>query len=436
MLNLYGGVENNQRYIYNNKGTNEVVSVNLKEEDIIKILNLLKRKDIKKIKLTDEYIYLSYDDMNVTLTEDFFEISDKYDIYVNDLRGKVKKYVEDEALKKIKNKNTKINRNKNKKGQKMLVASSLITSLLLTSLGLSLKEAVKKTQLEDDDKTPVLSDVTSDLLEDDVKILNDLVNNANNKEVKTEELGNQEEVKPKEEIIEEPVKEDIMEADYNFDYEFLDLTKTGKLEETKEYLGDYIKHYATRWGLPVNLVMAQVTQERPSVVEGRIKNPCQITEEIFINHTFKMPVYDEAGFTGTYDTFTVTKASLGTYEGNIMTGIAYLRECVDSSKSLITGLYLYNQGEPSLWAACGYFGLNLSDYKGDNMTKEACELIKNYNIAAHGNNYGDYYYLANVFQYLETSNRGAADLSYYLGSEKIDININNTLNHEVGISRG
>ena len=159
-----------------------------------------------------------------------------------------------------------------------------------------------------------------------------------------------------------------------------------------------------------------------------------ITSELFIGRTLTVPIYNEQGFTGEYETFEVTKEMLDTPDGNIKTCLAYKRICVDKFNSLILGLFSYNQGEYALNIACNYYGLNKEDYYGDENAIKARDLINRY-YEEQGKKHGDSTYLENVFSYLNLNERGSTYLEYYLGSEKKTVEIINTLVYNNELSR-
>lgn len=373
--------------------------------------------------LNDNTINITFTNtMELILDKNFFHYKE-YNPEVEALRNKIIAYTTELEKTRLENFSKRyngyvpqINRHKSKNRKPMFVAISLAGAIFITGLGISLAKNSKNNQAE---KEQII--ISSENPEEPTYIADNVLSDIEPSfEVASEE------------IIEEPIN---TEPNIVIDYSFKNISQDGKLATTEEYLGDYVSYYSARWGLPTDLVLAQITQERPSIVDGNCKNPCQITYKYFIGETFKMPVYDANGFTGTYDEFTVSEASLNSNEGNIMAGIAYLRKCIDSTKSLFTGLYLYNQGEPSLRQACKYYNYNIDDYKGDANSLAACELITTYNREVHGQNYGDYNYLANVFRYLPTSDRGNEVLSYYSGEEKINIELNNTLLYNSELSR-
>ena len=443
MRNLYFSTTNHKRTFYDIKGEKALINVVLNKEEILDVLIELNKKDITALKITDTYAFVYLNDIKLVISEEFLDLSDEYDIYLAPLITKLKVYAENEALKKYKGE-PKVKRNAKLNPKKMIIAGSLATSLFLTGLGINKK--VKKEEMEEV-KLPPISDVTlgedSDNSKEEVVILDNNPNMNNG-----ENIVNQDNIEhlPNNDLVYEEQnnipnidglvsKEEENVNNLVFDFEFRDSSQNGKLATTKEYLGKYVEHYAKRWGLPVELMLAQISQERPNVKDGKINNPCQITYKYFVGQKFKVPVYDENGFTNTYDEFVMTEEALNTYEGNVMAGLAYVRECIDNSKGLLTGIFLYNQGEPSLRQACKYYNVDINNYKGDDKSLEACELIRKYNQEVHGKGYGDPNYLTNVFQYLILEDRGSITMGYYSGSEKIEITINN-LNRENNMVRG
>ncbi len=202
-----------------------------------------------------------------------------------------------------------------------------------------------------------------------------------------------------------------------------------KLQETEEKYGNVIRFYANRYGIPYDVALAQITQERPNISFGN-SNICQI-EDSNIGLNFKVEVYDENGFTGQYDEFKVTREMIDTIEGNVMVGMAYDRKCIDRYGSLFTGLFSYNQGFSALNNACDFYNLNINDYLGDEKAMEACALVNKYYHEGLGREHGDSLYLEHVFSYYDFNNRGS-DISYYVGGEVKTISVSNTNSYTRG----
>ncbi len=491
MRKLYFGTTNHKRSFFDIKGEKNLINVVLNKDQIIEVLNNIINKDITSVYILENGMTCVINNVQITLNEEFLNLSDEFDYYIDVLKTKLKKCIEKENIKKYKGQNLKVNRN-NKYASKMIIAGSLVTSIMLTGLGIGLSKNIDKDISDDKDilasDTLVTDDLDeekdiakeSELHEDKISISHGSSNKVTmvpfeldgakdtipsdepTDTMPTDNATPSDEAQPTEDVApsDEPTEEvqpsdDVMisdtiipnltmgnptynlsGSDYAFAFEFRDSTDTGKLQATKDYLGYYIEYYAKRWGLPVNLIMAQISQERGGIENGTVHNPCQLTYIYFVGQTFTAPVYDENGFTGTYDTFTVTDESINTVEGNIMAGLAFLRKVIDNNQSLLTGLFLYNQGEPNLIFACQYFGVDINDYKGDQNSMKAVELIKRYTQTVYGSYYGDQNYLTNIFQYLELDENGEATLTYYLGDQEITIKINNTLVKDDNMVRG
>ncbi len=201
-----------------------------------------------------------------------------------------------------------------------------------------------------------------------------------------------------------------------------------KLAATIDFCGDSIGKYATRYGIPYNVGCALISQERPSIVDGKCQNPCQITYEDFINTSLTVPLYNEQGPTGETETIHITEDLLNTTDGNIQVALAYVRTCINMSDSLLTGIYSNNQGPNSLKYACEYYGVDINNYKGDTNSEKACELIRNYHAETKDRTWGDPNYLNNVFRYLEgAEDRENVDLTYFNSSGVlVKVTINNS----------
>ncbi len=430
MPNYYFEIENAKRVYYSVEGTTIPIYRALSSLESTNILNQILASEITNIlPVKDNVIKVEFANfMTITVSKEFLKFPD-FNSQVNSLTSKILAYIknlEQEPLKQITEKYNgyvpTINRTKSRNLKTMFVSLGLAGTLFLTGFGVSVKNNSKP----EPSKNPVSSSFIEepDLLTPNIVIEEEIPDNL---------IAENNNPSP---VITEPINENISsDLSYTIDYSFNNEAENGRLDTTKEYFGDLMEYYCHRWGLPTNLCLAQLSQERPSITDGVCKNPYQITYKYFVNQTFKVPVYDENGFTQTYDSFTVTEDSLNSFEGNIMAGLAYLRLCIDNTNSLITGLYLYNQGEPSLRAACNYFGYEVDDYKGDENALAACELITKYNSEKHNGNYGDFNYLANVFRYLPTDDRGAINLDYYLNNQKINIALNNSREYNSNLMR-
>ena len=384
-----------------------------KEQEALFFTKTLER-NITNITDKDKSMEIVFED-NFSVVVDnskiFLAQHNEYDRYFFRLLDKIKRFTERENLRKVHTQThtRRVNRNKSKKMPKAISASALSLSIGFSLIaGLMNKEITKKDE---------------SLLPQNVS---EIVMNRENID----------------ELIENQVYETYEEeVDTVVKLAFSDRTESNrvseeasKLEETEAYFGSIISNYAIRYGLPYELACAQITQERPNIKDGKCDNICQITYELFIGRTLTVPIYNEQGFTGEYETFEVTKEMLDTPDGNIKTCLAYKRICVDKFNSLILGLFSYNQGEYALNIACNYYGLNKEDYYGDENAIKARDLINRY-YEEQGKKHGDSTYLENVFSYLNLNERGSTYLEYYLGSEKKTVEIINTLVYNNELSR-
>lgn len=253
----------------------------------------------------------------------------------------------------------------------------------------------------------------------------------------------------------EEVKKPVLEL--SFEYK-----PDGKYESTKDYYGDIIDAYCKKYGFTgcENIIYSQITQERPLIgLDGVCNNPCQLTN--FVGVEFSAPLYNENGPTGEIKYFKVTEDMINNIDSNLEIGIAYLRHSVNENKSLLTGLFCYNQGPYALGIACDYYNLDKNLYMGDENTLQAREVIVKYfeiyNACKYfkqsmdslkGNTeaqeaivarykteatkisvHGDPNYLENVFAYLPHEDRENMNYEYYLENELKTIEIVNTLEY-------
>lgn len=413
----------NKFYIDENRGrqyyaykyqNNEINYITLNKEDIRVLLSSLSKSQISQIKDRDKSMEIIFNN-GLTLIVDNLQVfqphHDNYDNYFQLLLMKLKQFIEKETIKKYK-KNLPINYTPkvNRKRKNNLPTKQIIAGAMSFVIGTSL---------------------ISGLINKEIKKANEeTISISTNYEMPKKELQKE---------IEQDLA--VVIPDSIVALAFEDRTEsnrvddeTSKLEETNQYFGSYIEKYSIRYGLPYDIVSAQITQERPNIENGVCENICQITYDYFVGQTMVVPIYNEQGFTGEYDTFLVTKEMLDTPEGNIRVGVAYLRTCVDRFNSLILGLFSYNQGESTLGIACNYYGLDKENYSGDENAIKARDLINRY-YEEQNKSHGDANYLEHVFSYLELSDRGSKVLEYYLGSEKKAIEINNTLMYNNSLSR-
>ncbi len=451
MPNFYFDFENNRRNFYAVTGNNMTIHIALSGNRLPVVLDKLVNSKITSLSITDSRSEAVFDNsIRVIFNNEIFrKMGDTYDEYIDAIQAKIKKYVEQRQMTKLVGRDTKVNRPKNESMKTMFIASSLGISLLLGSV-ITPKLAQKSASTpkgfmpKNDGSVAVLNNnekkdtVEIDgqsyevevLDQDEIKTINDVPSiNVNFDEVqenikKFVNLGKsvEEEIPVQTEVEVQPIVIDLSYTPQSIE--------VSRYKETDEHWGDIIRHYAKRWGLPAELEIAKISQERPNFVNGWCDNICQLTKQYYVGKSFKMPVYDENGkFTGTYDEFTATAESINTYEGNIMAGMASLREYIDAN-GIVMGLFLYNQGPYSLSMACDYYGVNIEDYKGDRNAIKARDLVVNY-YKAQGKSHGDPLYLEHVFSRLPLDERGEASVSCYIGDEKVEIAINNTLEYNM-----
>lgn len=325
----------------------------------------------------------------------------RLDSYLSELQKRIVRFIERRNVNNYKKNlprdyKPRVNRHRHKNKGKKLIATGL-SLVVLVNLGLALSKEINKEQKNDVPLEPYYSEPLVKEVPSDIEQM----------------------------ITYNPIIENNMEENEVLDLAFEDRTESGKLEETINYAGDTIKFYSNRYGLCYETSCAQITQERAEGIEGIKNNPCQITYDMFIGRTFRVPVYDKNGFTGNYDDLKVTEEMLNTVEGNIMVGMAYDRYCIDKFDSLFTGIFSYNQGENSLNNACDFYNLDINNYLGDENALAARDLINKYYEEGLGKKHGDSKYLERVFSYLPLEERGTKEISYYLGDKLITVDLTN-----------
>lgn len=411
----------NKFYINNDKGrkyytysfeNGHIKLMPLNEKDTEVFLSHITSKPIEQIISKENYkeiIFGGNTSLIIEKLRDLYPKQDKYDKYFLILLKKAREFVTRENIRSYKktlppNHIPKVNRTKKSK----LPAKQIIAGALSFSIGISL--------------------------------IAGLVNQEINKEKFVDLNPTISYTVPKTSPIALEKKSNIS-IDTVINLAFPDRTESNrvseelsKLEETREYFGDSISYYSERYGIPYDIACAQVTQERPNIKDGVCINPCQITYEYFIGETMTVPVYDESGFTGNYDTFEVTEEMLNSKDGNIKVGLAYTRYCIDKFDSLIMGLFAYNQGDSALRIACNHYGVDIEDYLGEENAIKARDIINRY-YEDKEKTHGDAEYLENVFSYLDLSDRGSITLKYYVNGVEKTMEINNTLIYNNELSR-
>ncbi len=442
MPNYYFNSENNKRGFYEVKGENINVFEVLNHNTIVEVLNKLIATPIYNVKIEDNNTVVIFKDFTRLIISNnaFKKHDDVYNAYLEELRKAIKETYEKEMLKKHFKEGTKpkINRAKSNQYKAMFIAGSLSLGIILTSIIPSLNHDLKKDSKKDD--TPKISNSIT-MNDTATKKASDIDDAMSFIPEMTENLiPKPEDIIPKETSTEpteeSPAPEEIAPIeetpviDINLDYEpYIPPTEQyDKYASTYEVCGQYCEYYAKRWGLPPELISAQLTQESPNVENGTIDNPGQLTYSLYENKHFKVPVYDESGFTGTYDEFDFDLNYAKTVEGNVKYCIATVREYVDMYKSVITGIFAYNQGPYALSLACKYYGLNIEDYRGEENAIKARDLVVKY-YRDLGKKHGDPNYLENVFKFLPIDERGDTLLEAYIGDKKVNLAINNNLSY-------
>lgn len=472
-------------------GKEQKIYIDLGYEDTKFLLNNLVNSKVEHVRKTGETLSTTFTD-GITVVFALASFSNKYNPYIEyytklranineylDQRRKKSKHLEQERLanyKKRKDAPTKINREKNK---------SIGPKLVATAAAATLTGAALLSVLFPDARAELLDNIFPDKEDDGIELLDDtpenienntntgttfsddtIINTKNNINIGIAPLyksnqqtsynkfmENVKNIKPSEEPLEvipevtsgaPIVTEDFIVADsysmeetpiesqYTFEVEFPDKTGNGKYAETERLYGADIKKYSTRFGIPYNVACAYISQERP---DNGDPNVCQITGRI---KPFTVDIYDENGPTGETEVITIDDTAKTNASESIKAGLAYLRYGIDYNDSFTTGLFGYNQGPYSVNLACDYYGLDINDYKGEENSQKACELIINYfkDTTSPGKVHGDPNYLYNVFGYLPLEDRGSATIECYVNKELRQIAISNQLYYNNGQTRG
>ncbi len=444
MLNFYFTLENNRRGFYVVRGGNTAVHAVLSSERVPIILDKLVNSRITSLVVKDDYTEVSFDDsINVVFDNAVFNryMGDSYDGALAQIQEKINARREKEQLRKLKGRSIKVNRNR-KAAVNFVVAASLVTDLLLG--GVLLQKNLSKINLNTGSITNAVAvnvnDIEKDTVQDEeIEMLDDLIEDESianiNFNTVTENLknfvnaGKEEEVAPVEEQ-ETIVEPSVDTYTVNLDFKPLSIEES-RYKETDEYWGDLIRHYALRWGLSPELIIAQISQERPNIVNGQCDNICQLIPQFYNNHYFKVPVIGPNGEVTGYDEFTTTTESIKSYEGNIMGALATMRECIDMNHSIVTGLFAYNQGAYALDMACKTMGRDRGYFYGEEHAIEARDLVVSY-YNSQGVSHGDPNYLKHVISRIPLDDNGITKFSCYVKDEnseykKVEVAINNTL---------
>lgn len=438
MHNLYITYKDGDVHFYAYRYLGKVVYEELTSEEIYVELTEINKQDIKNVSETDKSLTITLENgQNIEI--DSLEIIKNGSLYTELLlafANKVKLHIENMELDKLKDKmpdgyTPRVNRTKSKNNGKRILAAGLAGSVMLSLTALTLEYYQKKNK----NKAKELPNLSAELFldgykiseKDSLEIPETLMPQIQDKVKNVSDLNH----KPDSSFISSQ-KEDAETIEL-----FYEKRDDGKLQSTIDYCGDIIEYYSSRYGLPYSVVCSQITQERPNITpEGTLKNPCQLTN--FVGNTLTVPVYDENGPTGEYDTYTVTKDMVDSLDWNIKIGIGYLRCCVNKYDSLITGVFAYNQGINALSNACEYYGLDVNAFKGDENALEARDLVVRYYEELKENGkikptHGDPKYLENVFRYENAEDRGDRKIDYFLGNDLKTIAIQNPLEYNNGL---
>ena len=447
MAKYYFTTDKVSRKFYGINGSNVIIHTVLSDEEIKKELEKVINLPIEGIKEYDGNLEVTLSDNDIVIVslDAFRGYNDSYENYFLEIKRKIKDYQEYKKIRKLKEKSQgqKVLVNRNRVLPKVLVGTLPLAAALLVLLSANKDSKVEQINYNDknedilataviDEVNPALLEKIEDSLDIEENKNKDAVMYAGNEATKEEGLNFNTLVEaPK---IPEPVedakqeKEEVIETSVLFPIEVIDdYERENRIQATDSYCGEIIRYYAKRWGLPAEIIMVQISQERPDIINGVCENVCQLTPPENFVGDYKVPVYDDNGFTGSYDEIHLDRNAVYSLEGNIMAGLIYDRLNVDKQKSIITGLFTYNQGDSMLSNACKYFGLNKDDYLGDDKAAEACELIVSYNDNRGKPKYGDRDYISNVFRYIDFGEDGTYKTTYYIGEEKYEITIANTL---------
>lgn len=416
--------------------------IDLSYEDTKMFLSNLNKSSIKDVRKNGDTLRTTFDnDITVVIATAAF--TNRYHMFESQmslLRERIRNYLEKrrlQAYKQKKGKHVKVNRKKGKSIGPILIASGAAFTIgAFAWLALNFPENSKDVALKDDNDLKT-EDIDTLFEEIPQSSYNKFMEGAKDIQMpKTEEPVSEETAITETEITalsdSYMPKDTPIESQYTFELEFSDKTGNGKYAETEQLYGAAIKKYAPHFGIPYNVACAYISQERP---DNGDPNVCQITGSI---DPFSVDIYDENGPTGKKEVIEVTDAAKTDPTESIRIGLAYLRFSIDYIDSFTTGLFGYNQGPYAVDLACDYYGLDKENYKGEENSQKACELIINYfkDITEPGKVHGDPNYLSNVFGYLPLEDRSSATIECYVNGELKQIAISNQLYYNNGQTRG
>ncbi len=437
MHNLYITFKDEKTHFYAYRYLGRVVYEELTSEEIHAELIEANKQNIKSVSETDKSLTVTLENgQNIEI--DALEIikhNSEHTELLLEFMSKIKLHMEKQELNELKSKlpeghTPRVNRTKSKSNGKRILAAGLAGSVIISLAGITMNYYQKQKRNKDKElpnfSTELFSDSYKvaekgglDIPETEMPQVKDVTkptlssNNELNSEPKNSQNSNDEAIEL-----------------------FYEKRDDGKLQSTIDYCGDIIEYYSSRYGLPYDVVCSQITQERPNITpEGTLQNPCQLTN--FAGNTLTVPVYNENGPTGEYDSYTVTKDMINSLDWNIKIGVGYLRCCVNKYDSLITGIFAYNQGINALSNACKYYELDVNDFKGDENALEARDLVVRYYEELKDNGkikstHGDPKYLENVFRYENAEDRGHREVKYFLKNDIKSVEIKSTLEYNNG----
>lgn len=437
MHNLYITFKDEKTHFYAYRYLGRVVYEELTSEEIHAELIEANKQNIKSVSETDKSLTVTLENgQNIEI--DALEIikhNSEHTELLLEFMSKIKLHMEKQELNELKSKlpeghTPRVNRTKSKSNGKRILAAGLAGSVIISLAGITMNYYQKQKR----NKGKELPSFSTELFSDSYKVAE-----KGGLDIPETEMPQVKDVtKPtlssNNELNSEP-KNSQNSNDEAIEL-FYEKRDDGKLQSTIDYCGDIIEYYSSRYGLPYDVVCSQITQERPNITpEGTLRNPCQLTN--FVGNTLTVPVYNDDGPTGEYDSYTVTSDMVDSLDWNIKIGVGYLRCCVNKYDSLITGIFAYNQGINALSNACAYYELDVNDFKGDENALEARDLVVRYyeELKANGkikSTHGDPKYLENVFRYESAEDRGQRQVQYFLKNDLKTVAIQNPLEYNNG----
>lgn len=434
MHNLYIPYRDGKLHFYAYRYLGKVVFEELTSEEIIAELTKINKQNIKSVSETGKSLTVTLENgQNIEIDSlEIIKHNSEYTELLLEFMSKIKLHMENKGIEELKSKlpeghTPRVNRTKSNNLGKRILAAGLAGSVIisLSSLAINFYQKQKR------NKGKELPNLSTELFLDNYK-----VSEKGGFDIPQTVISQPKDDKPILKSNGESNSESKNSSNDEVIELFYEKREDGKLQSTIDYCGDIIEYYSSRYGLPYDVVCSQITQERPNITpEGTLRNPCQLTN--FAGNTLTVPVYNENGPTGEYDSYTVTKDMINSLDWNIKIGVGYLRCCVNKYDSLITGIFAYNQGINALSNACKYYELDVNDFKGDENALEARDLVVRYYEELKDNGkikstHGDPKYLENVFRYENAEDRGHREVKYFLKNDIKSVEIKSTLEYNNG----